>query len=287
MQQEQEAADNAPLGFKNYNAGDYRLFVPFPYSLEGRENGGAVLLGSRLGATNTEVLTGTPIPIRANISDSDQLSTAVGPALDRRSSGLTEDEELKQQANHCLGNYVWLAVKPWIGPNFSSATLDGYPGLITDFRATQRDLADIHDVLGLMLTPWESCADQLQLRPRAIGGVEIIVREGDHFGELAAVGEEGRPNSFVSSSVEPASRIKTKRAVEEPPVLTNKQLSSSDASQKRTSAPTTSCCGPSTAPTSCCAAARRSPGSRAYSRRTAARAALPRIRSWLPGDSDG
>src|SRR5450432_4256210 len=37
MQQEQEAADNAPVGFKNYDAGAYRLFVPYPYSLEGRE----------------------------------------------------------------------------------------------------------------------------------------------------------------------------------------------------------------------------------------------------------
>ena len=30
MQQEQEGAENAPLGFKSYDAGDYRLFVPFP-----------------------------------------------------------------------------------------------------------------------------------------------------------------------------------------------------------------------------------------------------------------
>ena len=74
MQQEEEAAENAPLGFKNYNAGDYRLFVPSPYSLEGRENGGAVLLGSRLGITNTEVLAGTPIPIPVNISDSELLN---------------------------------------------------------------------------------------------------------------------------------------------------------------------------------------------------------------------
>jgi hypothetical protein len=82
------------------------------------------------------------------------LSIAVGPALDRRSSGLTEDEELKKEANYYLENYVWLAAKPGIGASFSSATLDGYPGLITDFSATQRDLADIHGVLGLMLTPW-------------------------------------------------------------------------------------------------------------------------------------
>ena len=78
MQQEQEAAANAPTGFTNYNAGDYRLFVPYPFSLEGRDNGGAVLLGSRLGITNTEVVAGIPIPIPANIinnvSDSDLLN---------------------------------------------------------------------------------------------------------------------------------------------------------------------------------------------------------------------
>jgi hypothetical protein len=82
------------------------------------------------------------------------VSVAVGPALDRRSSGLTDDEELKKQANYYLANYVWMAAKPGIGASFSNATLDGYPGLITDFHATQRDLADIHGVLGLMLTPW-------------------------------------------------------------------------------------------------------------------------------------
>ncbi len=69
MQQEQEVADNAPIGYKNYNARDYRLFVPFPYSLEGRENGGDILLASSLGVTNTEVMAGTPIPISPDLSD--------------------------------------------------------------------------------------------------------------------------------------------------------------------------------------------------------------------------
>ena len=86
MQREQERSDNAPTGFTNYDAGDYNLFVPFPFSLEGRENGGAVLLGSSLGVTNTEVMAGTPIPMPANLSDSDlfnlvrQLATQHGPA---------------------------------------------------------------------------------------------------------------------------------------------------------------------------------------------------------------
>lgn len=71
MQQEQEASEAAPNGFKSYDAGEYRLFVPFPSSLEGRENGGAILLGSRLGITNTEVVVGTPIPLPADTSEID------------------------------------------------------------------------------------------------------------------------------------------------------------------------------------------------------------------------
>jgi hypothetical protein len=67
---------------------------------------------------------------------------------------LTEDEELKKQASYYLENYVWLAAKPGIGANFTTATLDGYPALIADFSATQRDLANIHGMLGLLLTPW-------------------------------------------------------------------------------------------------------------------------------------
>lgn len=82
------------------------------------------------------------------------VSVAVGPALDRRSRGLTDDEELRKQAEYYLANYVWMAVKPGIGTSFSSATLDGYPSVMADFNATQRDLANIHGVLGLMLTPW-------------------------------------------------------------------------------------------------------------------------------------
>jgi hypothetical protein len=83
-----------------------------------------------------------------------EVSVAVGPALDRRHAGLTDDEELRKMAEYYLANYIWMAAKPGIGTDFTSATLDGYPGLITNFSAKQRDLANIHGVLGLMLTPW-------------------------------------------------------------------------------------------------------------------------------------
>lgn len=115
MQREQEAEESAPTGFKNYNAGDYRLFVPFPYSLEGRENGGAVLLGSRLGVTNTEVMAGAPIPIPANLSDSDVLNLVRQVALQHsRSASCEPIRPSARKAFRCtlynvflLGREVW------------------------------------------------------------------------------------------------------------------------------------------------------------------------------------
>jgi hypothetical protein len=83
-----------------------------------------------------------------------EVNVWIGPALDRRANGLTEDEELKKQSDYYVANYVWLAAKPGICTNFTSTTLDGYPGLIAEFHATQRDMANIHGSLALMLTPW-------------------------------------------------------------------------------------------------------------------------------------
>jgi hypothetical protein len=104
---------------------------------------------------NVQVSEDTPMRTVYLVQKGDlTVSVAVGPALDRRARGLTDDEELRKQAEYYLANYVWMAVKPGIGASFSSATLDGYPALMADFKATQRDLADIHGVLGLMLTPW-------------------------------------------------------------------------------------------------------------------------------------
>jgi hypothetical protein len=116
MQQEQEAADNAPVGFKSYDAGDYRLYVPFPFSLEGRENGGAVLLGSRLGITNTEVMVGTAIPIPPNSSDNDlinaarQLATLHGASAYCSAIKLAAHKAFRcswQTSPRLLGHEVW------------------------------------------------------------------------------------------------------------------------------------------------------------------------------------
>src|SRR5579863_712330 len=69
LQQEQEESENAPIGYKTYNAGDYRLFVPFPYEIEGRDENGTVLAGSRVGVTNTVVMAGNPLSFPPNLDD--------------------------------------------------------------------------------------------------------------------------------------------------------------------------------------------------------------------------
>jgi hypothetical protein len=126
MLAEQDASENAPTGFKNYNAGDYWVFVPFPFSLEGRDNGGAVLLGSRLGITNTEVLAGTAIPIPGNLSDNDLVNVARGLAGQRGQSPNCSPIKLRQhKAFRCgwsggprlLGREVWGSMEIVVGSN--------------------------------------------------------------------------------------------------------------------------------------------------------------------------
>jgi len=124
------------------------------------------------------------------------VSVAVGPALDRKHPGLTEEEELKKQTKYYLSNYVWMAVKPGIGTSSASATLDGYPSLITDFSATQRDLADMNGVLGMMLTPWGKIVPVSCESDHAPSAeMQALWREDRHFSELAAV-----ENRFVAKT---------------------------------------------------------------------------------------
>jgi hypothetical protein len=73
---QQEAANTAPRGFTTFDAGDYRVLIPFPFILQGREDGGPVLQGSRVGVSDAEVIAGTPMPIPADLSDKDLSDTA-------------------------------------------------------------------------------------------------------------------------------------------------------------------------------------------------------------------
>jgi len=51
----------APGGFKTFNAGDYKLWVPAPYRVSGHDDAGVVLDGPMFGQKHPIVLVGTPI----------------------------------------------------------------------------------------------------------------------------------------------------------------------------------------------------------------------------------
>ena len=59
----------APGGFKTYNAGDYKLWVPAPYRVEGHDDAGIVLSGPMVGVKHPVVLVGTPIAVHWKNND--------------------------------------------------------------------------------------------------------------------------------------------------------------------------------------------------------------------------
>jgi hypothetical protein len=58
---EDQNDNGAPGGFKTYNAGDYQLWVPAPYHVDGHDDAGVVLSGPMIGAKHPIVMVGTPI----------------------------------------------------------------------------------------------------------------------------------------------------------------------------------------------------------------------------------
>ncbi len=58
---EDQNDNGAPGGFKSYNTGDYKIWVPAPYHLEGHDDAGVVLSGPTVGSKHPIVLLGTPI----------------------------------------------------------------------------------------------------------------------------------------------------------------------------------------------------------------------------------
>jgi len=59
----------APGGFKTYNAGDYKLWVPAPYRVEGHDDAGVVLSGPMVGVKHPVVLVGTPVAVHWQNND--------------------------------------------------------------------------------------------------------------------------------------------------------------------------------------------------------------------------
>lgn len=66
---EDQNDSGAPGGFKTFNTGDYKIWIPAPYHQDGHDSAGLVLSGPMVGSKHPIVLLGTPIV--AHFEDND------------------------------------------------------------------------------------------------------------------------------------------------------------------------------------------------------------------------
>jgi hypothetical protein len=69
LSEDQNRGDDAPGGFKTYNAGDYTLWMPAPFKVSGHDDSGVVLTGPSVGSKQTLVLIGTPFILASGAPD--------------------------------------------------------------------------------------------------------------------------------------------------------------------------------------------------------------------------
>jgi hypothetical protein len=69
LDREQEDAGSVPAGFQSYSAEGYRLFVPAPFSVEGRDDTGVLLATADVTGLTTKVFAAKPIAVLSRPSD--------------------------------------------------------------------------------------------------------------------------------------------------------------------------------------------------------------------------
>jgi len=69
LDREQEDVGSVPTGFQSYSAEGYRLFIPAPFSVEGRNDTGVLLATANVTGLTTKVFAAKPIAVLSRPSD--------------------------------------------------------------------------------------------------------------------------------------------------------------------------------------------------------------------------
>ena len=134
---EEQNDGGAPGGFKTYNAGDYKLWVPAPYKVEGHDDAGTVLDGPAVGGKHSIVLVGTPIVAQfGENEDAFQNTAAQFVHLYAQSSNCTKSSFDNHGAYECSmaaanllgqlvsGNAIFVRAAGYVYPVFCVAPSD-------------------------------------------------------------------------------------------------------------------------------------------------------------------
>jgi hypothetical protein len=150
---EDQNSGDAPGGFKTYNAGDYKLWVPAPYTVEGHDDGGTVLAGPSVGSKHVVVLAGTPMVSAWGNNDTAFHDAAVQFAslylTSAKCTKTTYGEHAAYQCGlagasllgrHISGNAMFVQVGGYIYPVFCAAPTDSRErDILNDPNSTFRD----------------------------------------------------------------------------------------------------------------------------------------------------
>jgi hypothetical protein len=152
LSEEQNSGD-APGGFKTYNVGDYKLWVPAPFTVEGHDDGGTVLSGPGVGSKRVVVLVGTPMVFAWGGSDTAFHDAAVQFAGLYLPSAKCTKTTLSEHAayqcglaganllgRHISGNAMFVQVGGNIYPIFCAAPTDSRArDILNDPHSSFRD----------------------------------------------------------------------------------------------------------------------------------------------------
>ncbi len=69
LEQEQEEDGNAPAGFQSYSGEGYRVSVPAPFSIEGRDDAGVLLATADVTGITTKVFVASPIAVTGRLEE--------------------------------------------------------------------------------------------------------------------------------------------------------------------------------------------------------------------------
>ncbi|HEY6337401.1 MAG TPA: hypothetical protein VIW68_02805 [Candidatus Sulfotelmatobacter sp.] len=156
---EDQNDNGAPGGFKTYNAGDYKLWVPAPYIVEGHDDAGVVLAGPNVGSKRPIVLVGTPIVAHPENSD------------DAFHDAATQFAHLYAQSANCAKTMI--AERGAYQCSMAAATLLGRR--VSGNAVFVRGSANIYPVF--CVTPTDSRSRDMLNNSRARSGAKEMARE--------------------------------------------------------------------------------------------------------------
>jgi len=217
LSEDENRNDDAPGGFKTYNAGDYTLWVPAPYKVSGHDDAGVVLEGPAVGSKRSLLMVGTPIllPSAAN-DDAFRDAATQFSHLYARNATCSKSTAQNRNAYECSlsvadvigtrvsGNAWFLRSENTIYPVMCAASSDNNNrDSVNNQHSANKDNArgapesEDQDARAI----WQKCATAFQsIRPKDAKAPQATAQAGASDSGIHSVQTPGQPAAIFSNA---------------------------------------------------------------------------------------